>query len=140
MYQYAESLLEALRLLRNDGCRVEVAYMAPSWESVLSSYPFGATRVHGGRLGLRLSMLTTIARLPGSFARSFAWWFNPVPRQLAKLGCDIWIFPTQDPLSYQVKLPVVSTVHDLMHRYEPFFPEVSRNGRRGFEIIAFVTW
>jgi glycosyltransferase involved in cell wall biosynthesis len=51
--------------------------------------------------------------------------FDPVSRGLAKASCDLWIFPSQDALSYQAGVPAIGTVHDLMHRYERRFPEGS---------------
>lgn len=130
MFQYAESLLNALRQMHDRGYEIQVAYVFSSWETVLSNYPFKATKMVAGKFGLRLADLTMIVRLPGSLARLFAGLFNPIPIQLSRRRCDLWIFPTQDALSYQVRLPVVATIHDLMHRYEPSFPEVSKNNRR----------
>ena len=72
LFVYAQSLLEALRLLCDDGCDVEVAYVDPSWEDVLSRYPFKSRRIHRGKWGLRLGTLVMCARLPGSWARLFA--------------------------------------------------------------------
>ena len=43
--------------------------------------------------------------------------------------CDAWIFPIQDALSYQLDLHSISTIHDLMHRYETRFPESSKGLR-----------
>ncbi|MFL9924591.1 glycosyltransferase family 1 protein [Herbaspirillum lusitanum] len=54
---------------------------------------------------------------------------NPVVRGLVALDCEMWLFPAQDALTYQVPLPAIGTVHDLMHRYESHFPEVSKAGR-----------
>jgi len=129
MFQYAESLLGALRLMHDNGYIIRVAYVSTSWEDVLSNYPFTAVRLVAGNLGQHLAELPMIARLPGSWATLFAKCFNPIPIQLSRLNCDFWIFPGQDSIACQVRLSVVATVHDLMHRYEPSFPEVSKHGR-----------
>ena len=42
---------------------------------------------------------------------------------------ELWIFPAQDALTYQAGVPALGVVHDLMHRYEPHFPEVAGKGR-----------
>lgn len=131
MFQYAQSVLEGLRCSHNKGCRIEVAYVSRLWEPILATYPFNFTLVRNGNFGLRVALLTAALRLSGSISRMLARYLNPIPWQLEKIGCDLWIFPSQDPLSYQINLPVISTVHDLMHRYEPNFPEVSKNGRFG---------
>lgn len=143
MFQYAQSVLEALRVHHNRGGRVEVAHVAPLWQPVLERYPFHRVRISGGKLGLRMADMTMAARLPGSASRMLARHFNPIPRQLHELACDLWIFPAQDSLSYQVDLPVVASVHDLMHRYEPQFPEVSQGGRfaiREHRFRNLVSW
>jgi len=48
--------------------------------------------------------------------------------QLHALQCDLWIFPAQDYLSYSMPGPTIGTIHDLMHRHESRFPEVSVMG------------
>lgn len=40
-----------------------------------------------------------------------------------RLGCDVWIFPSQDSMAYWIPAPSVCAIHDLMHRYEPQFEE-----------------
>jgi len=42
---------------------------------------------------------------------------------------DLWIFPAQDSFAYQVPVPSLGVIYDLMHRYEPSFPEVGAWGR-----------
>jgi glycosyltransferase involved in cell wall biosynthesis len=143
MFQYAQSVLEGLRNSHTKGCHVEIAYVSNLWEPILAAYPFNATKVQNGYLGLRIASAMMVLRLPGSVSRALARYLNPIPVQLERLGCDLWIFPAQDTLSYQVNLPVVSSVHDLMHRYEPAFPEVSQNGRFGIREHRFrnmVAW
>ncbi|PIS12116.1 MAG: glycosyltransferase [Bdellovibrio sp. CG10_big_fil_rev_8_21_14_0_10_47_8] len=130
MFQYAESLLEALREMQSNGHEVCVAYLSHNWEKKLLSYPFKNVQMKCGRWSLNLSNVLMALKIPGSFSRFLSHILSPVVWQLAKLDCDLWIFPAQDALSYQVKVPVVATVHDLMHRYESSFPEVSRL-RRG---------
>jgi glycosyltransferase involved in cell wall biosynthesis len=143
MFQYAQSVLEGLRYSQAKGCRVEVAYVNNLWKPILAAYPFSAIQVQKGYLGLRIASLIMVLRLTGSVSRTLARYMNPIPVQLERLGCDLWIFPAQDALSYQVNLPVVTSIHDLMHRYEPDFPEVSQNGRFGIREHRFrniVAW
>lgn len=143
MFQYAESLLNALKTMHEQGHEIQIAYISLDWEKVLSNYPFKVTKITSGKFGLRMAELTMIALIPGSIARFFTGIFNPILKQLIRLHCDCWLFPAQDALSYQIKLPVVATVHDLMHRYEPSFPEVSKNGRwlvREHRFRSLVSW
>lgn len=46
-------------------------------------------------------------------------------RMMKKVGVDLWIFPSQDQLCFESGLASLATIHDLMHRYERNFPEVS---------------
>ena len=49
---------------------------------------------------------------------------------LNKIDVDFWIFPAQDIQCILVEKPAVTAIHDLMHKFYPQFPEVSRFGRR----------
>ena len=56
-------------------------------------------------------------------SRRFASFFNPIINEINKSDCDIVIFPSQDQVSYQSNKKSLSTIHDLMHRYEGHFEE-----------------
>lgn len=129
MFQYSESLLNALKLMHEKNYDISVAYVSSSWKQVLTSYPFKTKQLVGGKFGLLLSELILLLRFPIVLSRLFSAMFNPISIQLSQLRCDFWIFPSQDTIAYQSKLKVVAAIHDLMHRYEPSFPEVSNNGR-----------
>ena len=49
-------------------------------------------------------------------------------RWLAGLGLDALLFAAPDPRSVEIALPFVMPVHDLQHRLQPEFPEVSEGG------------
>lgn len=137
MFQYAQSVLQGLLQLQAEGIQIKVAYVGRSWQPVLASYPFSKVEMKHGELGLRLATIIMLARLPGAFARQINRIANPIITQMDQMGCDLWIFPAQDSLSYQVPFPVIATVHDLMHRYERHFPEVSGLGRFGMREHRF---
>ncbi len=52
-----------------------------------------------------------------------------VLRTIRALKLDLLIFPAGTDLSYIVDVPTVVAVHDLQHRLNPQFPEVSAGGR-----------
>ncbi|MEO5588801.1 MAG: glycosyltransferase family 1 protein [Gemmatimonadaceae bacterium] len=56
-------------------------------------------------------------------------------RRLVSENCDLWICPNHDRYVFRAPIPALGTVHDLMHRYERKFPEVSANGE--FEAREF---
>lgn len=120
MFQYAQSLLEALHALRRY-YEVEIACASRAWAPVLAPYGFRVTWLNHAACGMRWAFLTMILRVPGPLAA----WLNPLAWQMRRLCCHAWIFPAQDILAYQAGLKAVVSVHDLMHRYESNFPEVA---------------
>ena len=120
MFQYAQSLLEALRSFPAE-YDIHIACASDAWLALLNDYPFSVTHVTQGKRGLQLATLCMLLRAPTWFTSRI----NPIARQLQSLRCDVWIFPAQDAIAYQAGVPFVATIHDLMHRYEPHFPEVA---------------
>lgn len=137
MFQYAQSILDALRGLPKQTFTVTAAYADPLWRDYLARYPFKQIHIAGGRWGLRMADALMVARLPGPACRYISRWVNPIVRALRSAKCDLWIFPAQDAVSYQAQLSALVTIHDLMHRYESQFPEVSARGRYGIREQRF---
>jgi len=46
---------------------------------------------------------------------------------LLDLGIDLIIYPSANPLSFEVGIPYIIAIHDLMHLQHPEFPENSQN-------------
>jgi len=137
MFQYAQTVLEGLLPMHSNGIPVKVAYVGEAWKPLLDSFPFAKVEMGYGKFGLHFASVVMATRLPGGLARLISQLVNPVVTQMRHMDCEIWIFPSQDNLSYQVPFPVIATVHDLMHRYESRFPEVSRGGRFGMRDHRF---
>jgi glycosyltransferase involved in cell wall biosynthesis len=51
-----------------------------------------------------------------------------VAAALAEAGVDLTLFPAPRPLSFEIGLPYVIAIHDVQHRLQPEFPEVSADG------------
>lgn len=51
-----------------------------------------------------------------------------IKKWLQKNGIQMMYYPTSNSLSYEINIPYVFTVHDLQHRLQPEFPEVSEKG------------
>jgi glycosyltransferase involved in cell wall biosynthesis len=47
---------------------------------------------------------------------------------LRGLGVELMVYPYPTPLAFEAGVPYVFVVHDLQHRLQPEFPEVSANG------------
>jgi len=130
MFQYSLAVLEALSALPRDRYEIVAAFFCQSWKSYIAPLgvrpmPLGAT----GREPLTLGGLWRSACLPAGFWRKHLSRFDPVVCAIQNENCDLWFFPAQDHWSYMTPVSAVTTIHDLMHRYEPQFPEVSRWGR-----------
>jgi glycosyltransferase involved in cell wall biosynthesis len=48
--------------------------------------------------------------------------------QLRREGVELMLFPAPSPLGFEADIPYVMAIHDLQHRLQPEFPEVSANG------------
>jgi glycosyltransferase involved in cell wall biosynthesis len=129
MFQYTRSILDGLELFNDESTQIYAAYIDPLWKEQLSNHKFVPIQLSSGGFGLRIALALMALRISVPLSRKFTTKINPLYRQLAELNCDLYLFPAQDALSYQLELPIMTSVHDLMHRYEPFFPEVSKVGR-----------
>ncbi len=43
-------------------------------------------------------------------------------------GVELMIYPSPRPLAFETRIPYIMAIHDLQHRLQPEFPEVSANG------------
>lgn len=103
------------------------------------------TPEYGGSFQYSLNMLDAVAGLPQSRYKSVVAYIDPVwdsyiapyahveHHQLdltrtVEPPCDLWIFPAQESWDFQKEAPVLTAIHDLMHRYEGHFAEVSADG------------
>ena len=146
IYQYSQTMLDALKsdvlpgspdqyiLFVKDiaSPRVETWHSA-GWV-VQPLYP------PGGVLGLQLK----IQQLSGVDLYNKAWrvsqqithgaWIDRVRKQpqvsrwLKKFQVDLMVYPAPDELAFEIGLPFVMAIHDLQHRLQPHFPEMSANG------------
>ena len=122
IYQYNLSILNALKSLNTSEYQITVFYFKKDWVSLIPSgfkkvkvYQFKFLRGLGRAYNL-------IDRTEFGFKR-FSWFFNPAVLKMNISNCDLIIFPSQDVLSYKINKRSLTTIHDLMHRYEPQFIE-----------------
>jgi len=128
-FQYALSVLEALASLPDSRYEIVVAHSHPAWQAKLVRFGgrFAKVQLHEGLLE---TLIRTALRfgLPLSLWRWVAPHIHPFTQTLLTQGCDLWFFPAQDVWTYAVPIPSIGVIHDLMHRYERGFPEVSSFG------------
>ena len=126
IFQYSLSVLDALSSLdRQNLLDLKIAYHGSEWPSFLIDQPNKVRKLKWGKLGILFSKCLLGLMLPGGFSRNFLSKLNPVYYELKKLEADVWIYPGQDLFSYQMPFKSLSTIHDLMHIYEPTFSEAS---------------
>lgn len=130
MFQYSLAMLEALSALPRQRYAIVVAFFNPAWRPYVEPLGHALLPLGEGRTEpFTPGRLWRTGCLPVSLWRGLAWRCDRVARALRAAGCDLWLFPAQDHWGYLAPVPALVTIHDLMHRYEPQFPEVSRWGR-----------
>jgi glycosyltransferase involved in cell wall biosynthesis len=129
VFQYSLSVLEAVSALPQHRFDVVAAYLDPQWRSLLAERQVRSIWLDGG------SKIQLVGRLFSLFQSSFTMWrnsvvklFPPVKALLAE-QCRLWIFPAGDDWATLLPVPSLGAIHDLMHRYEPSFPETRAHGR-----------
>ncbi len=102
-FQYARSLFEAVyRFAENESFRVIAFYKQPGWLDFLGRYEVACINISGNFIG---DIITIDSE-----------------------NCVFVVGTAQVGWSARLATPVVEPIHDLMHRYEPRFPEVSQDG------------
>jgi glycosyltransferase involved in cell wall biosynthesis len=128
-FQYSLSLLDAACCLRAENIEVSVLYTNELWERHI---PLGVRKIQlrFGKLHKRIIQASLNMGVPSAFIRRNIEVAYLPARQVIGEHADLYISPSQDSIwSYVVEIPSLAVVHDLMHRYERRFPEVSRYGR-----------
>lgn len=121
-YQYNLSILHALESLDDSQYTVIAFFHSHEWEKII---PTGFEKIKANRpfiLRVFGRVYKMIDHSPEGWRR-FAYIFNPIINKINTSKCDIVIYPSQDAVSYQTKKKSLSTIHDLMHRYESHFEE-----------------
>jgi glycosyltransferase involved in cell wall biosynthesis len=143
VYQYAQAVLDAFLKLPQDKFELIVAYSHPVWLGLIP--PKRAKVIHLDE-SFRSRVLNRVwhtANLPMSQWRKIAPLIDPNVRMIVKEKCDLWINPSNDNWAFRAPVPALGTIHDLMHIYEPQFPEVGSPAEireREFHFIETCRW
>lgn len=126
-FQYSQAILDAVLGLPGESYSVVCAYRDPLWLNLIANR--ARTIVLRNSLWDRgLNRLWHELRLPVSMWRKTAARVEGNMRALVAERCDLWICPNHDRYAFRAEIPALGTIHDLMHRYEPDYAEVSENG------------
>jgi glycosyltransferase involved in cell wall biosynthesis len=130
-FQYNLAMLDACAGLPRERFEVVACYSNPGWRRYLQEHPLPAVFLPRDFLSRTLCKAARVGNIPMNWWRAVFPFVNPMARGMLRLRCDLWIFPTGDEWTYELPVPALTTIHDLMHRYERRFPEVSANGEYG---------
>lgn len=125
-YQYNLSVIHALESFDKSKYVITAFFHNEKWIDII---PEEFNQVITGR-PLILRALGRVYRMMDRTSegwRRFASVFNPIVKKINNSDCDIVIYPSQDIASYQTNKKSLSTIHDLMHRYESHFEEYQNN-------------
>ncbi len=127
VFQYSASVFSALKLLDGSDIQLTVVISHSAWiERVNNSKPTGEIiYVHDNWVGA-FSRFMIRHGFPISLWRKFSHVLHKPSNQIESAGCDYWIFPAGDILSYSCNVNSISAIHDLMHLHMTEFPEVSK--------------
>src|SRR6266480_555144 len=131
MFQYSLAVLSALLALPRDEYKLVAAYGDPAWAKFVPGEVELLPLRLSGLLSRTASVWTALGIPHKLWLRCAPLFFSAV-RQVVNENCDLWIFPRQDIWSSRFPVPALAAVHDLMHRYEPHFPEAGGQGRQRY--------
>lgn len=122
-FQYNMTILEAVAALPPDSYDVVVGYTSKIWLEQINKYTVKSKFIKYGFTARVFGILVNYFNIPLSLCQKFSSLFQTTAQSLLHEKCDLWIFPSQDVLSYQAPLPSLVTVLDLAHRFEKKFAE-----------------
>ena len=125
MFQYNQTLIDALDTLTAK-YEIVYAYKSKIWEEYLINYTGNKIELQSNIVGKIIRKSWQTIGLSIEKWRTISHPFLPEVKALIKQNADLWIFPPQDLMTYQSKnIQAIGTIHDIMHRYERSFPEIS---------------
>jgi glycosyltransferase involved in cell wall biosynthesis len=143
VFQYTQAILDGLLKLPADQYELVAAYNDPVWLSHVRSDRLRLVPIRDSLWDRVLNRVWHALRLPNSLWRRVSVTANATARMLVRERCDLWICPGHERWAFRAPIPALGTVHDLMHRYEPEFPEVAANGQfeqREFHFTETCRW
>lgn len=139
--QYSQAIVDAVAALPAS-YDVVAAVSDSSWEGTLPSR-MRVVQLKDSLWNRGLNRAWHVSGLSVAAWRRLFSRFDSSMRAIENEKCDLWICPNHDRYSFRVPIRALGTVHDLMHRYESRFPEVSENGEfesREFHFSETCKW
>jgi glycosyltransferase involved in cell wall biosynthesis len=151
IYQYSITMMHALNERRDDGCKDEFIVFTDNEPNIPSV--FSTTRGWEIRplsppkqISVKKTSLNALRAIVGQGPHRHALrWLrrqlklnvpNPevvrtdpkMKQWFRQFDVDVMLYPKPCTLSFETRLPYVMAIHDLQHRLQPEFPEVSADG------------
>ena len=125
IYQYSLSVIEALNLLNKKKNKIEYYYSDKHWEKHL---PRNSKRIYINKGFFKKFLRKLVYSIFPNDMRYLVLkeFLNEEVKAINQSKCDLIIFPSQNITSYQINKKSLSTIHDLMHRYEYKFSEYTK--------------
>lgn len=151
VYQYTLSLLEAIEkykdkktddqfiLFTNDFSHEKIISLESEGWKVASLYPISKTKQFVKQALKKIIDFQQLDRFLNHFQKELPHPNIPVNPEIINykperkkwfksFGIKLMIYPNANPLSFETGIPYIMAIHDLQHRLQPEFPEVSANG------------
>src|SRR3989339_516329 len=130
-FQHKLAMLEAVAALHRETYEAVIAYQHRDFLPYLNDLEIASLYIPPAFFDRAASKLMRLSRLPVTWQRAVTPYFLGVAKEIIRQQCDLWIFASQESLAYEIPVPALMVIHDLMHRYQRGFPEVSAHGEYG---------
>ncbi len=137
VFQYSQAILDALLSFPPSEYELVAAYDDPAWIAHCPPDRMTVVRIHDSTWDRWANRGWRMARLPNALWLKVAYALSATVRTLVRENCDLWICPAHERWTFRAPINALGTVHDLMHRYEPEFPEVSADGQHALREFLF---
>lgn len=121
-FQYNLSIIQALKDLNKNEYELTAFIHNKEWLEYLSADFIIVIK----KKSLLIKVINKVLKLflgKVNIYQIFPYFLNSIIININKSDCDLVIFPSQDEMTYQINKKTISTIHDLMHRYESHFEE-----------------
>ena len=121
-YQYCLSIIDAIKELKNDRLEFVFFIFNDKWRKILPSDSKIIT-IKKEFLTERFINILKIFNLPIIIHKFICSIVSKKIRLINKSNCSLVIFPSQEDEGANINDKSITTIHDLMHRYETSFSE-----------------
>jgi len=123
-FQYALSIINALKNLNTTQIRINYIVLTEKWERFLK---VDEEFIFHFKENIPQKIMRKVFYLNDFFIKIFrhlSCKIHPLYKLIEKIDPDLVIFPSEAHYSLGTKRSTLVPIHDLMHRFEPKFPEV----------------